>query len=193
MAFDVQYLAENWFNIAVTAFTAVSGIIAYLTFKDSRRGSEIELLTLGPFYSVAYVRDLESPPRQNMFFRIPLVFQNKGPRGGAIVGLRGSVKFPLWTDVESSVELVSPKYQHFDESSSSLALRENDTASMTMIVNFTMGSSAQANGKPVKTFQEMVKIKGSVTLTLSYRVPSSKRGKLEGKSNDLEVYLMFKK
>ena len=59
----LKYLADNWFNIAVTAFTAISGTIAYLTWRDSRRGPEIELITPVSFEVVAYTMDIESPFR----------------------------------------------------------------------------------------------------------------------------------
>lgn len=71
----LKYLADNWFNIAVTAFTAISGIIAYLTWKDSRRGPEIELITPVSSEKTAYINDVTSPFRHNMFFRFPLIFQ----------------------------------------------------------------------------------------------------------------------
>ena len=61
----LKYLADNWFNIAVTAFTAVSGIIAYLTWKDSRRGPEIQLITPTSSETTAYTMDVIHNPGFN--------------------------------------------------------------------------------------------------------------------------------
>ena len=198
MAFDLQYLADNWFNIAVTAFTVVSSIIAYLTFRESRRGPEIAMLTSGPFTPVAYAQDIDSPFSRNMFFRIPLVFQNTGARVGAVIGLSGLVKEPEWKFdttrdgirskewAESSVTLSSKGFQHIDLVSS-LELRENDSVSIIMTVNFTLKNSVPEKRRPEKTFQELVKSQGRVVIAFQYQASTSK-GKLEIKNIELVAY-----
>ena len=199
----LKYLADNWFNIAVTAFTAVSGTIAYLTWRDSRRGPEIELITPVSLESVAYTSDIESPFRHRMFFSLPLTFQNKGARVGAIIGLRCSLKGPPpwkyetnrdgvksaeWS--ESDLEVQRPKFQHYDPSSDVIELRENDTASLKVTVNFTLRDAEQDKRKPEKTFKELMK-STPVTLGIQYQASTSK-GKLESKSLELTVHPQFK-
>ena len=199
----LNYLSDNWFNIAVTAFTAVSGTIAYLTWRDSRRGPEIELITPVTFETVAYTMDIESPFRHRMFFTLPLTFQNKGARVGAIIGLRCFLKEPgawkyetnrdgvkstEWTESDAAVERT--RFQHYDPSSDVIELRENDTASLKVTVNFTLRDAEQDKRKPEKTFKELMK-STPVTLGIQYQASTSK-GKLESKSLELTVYPKFK-
>jgi len=199
----LNYLSDNWFNIAVTAFTAVSGTIAYLTWRDSRRGPEIELITPVTFETVAHTMDIESPFRHRMFFTLPLTFQNKGARVGAIIGLRCFLKEPgawkyetnrdgvkstEWT--ESDVAVERTRFQHYDPASDVIELRENDTASLKVTVNFTLRDAEQDKRKPEKTFKELMKSQ-SVILGLRYQASSSK-GKLESESLELTVHPQFK-
>jgi hypothetical protein len=198
----LKYLADNWFNIAVTAFTAISGVIAYVTWRDSRRGPEIELITPVTSDAIAYTSDVDSPFRHNMFFRLPLTFQNKGARVGAILGLHCSVKEPSWkydtnrdgvksTEwTESRVELSRQKFQHFDPETEVVELRENDTASLTVTVNFTLTDAEPEKRRPEKTFQELMKSR-SVILEIQYQASTSK-GKLESKTLGLVANLKFK-
>jgi hypothetical protein len=198
----LNYLSDNWFNIAVTAFTAVSGTIAYLTWKDSRRGPEIQVITPVSFEPVAYTSDVDSPFRRNMFFRFPLIFQNKGARVGTIIGLSCSVREPAWkyetnrdgvrsTEfTESTVSLQRQKFQHYDPASYSIELRENDTASLTVTVSFALTDAEPDKRRPEKTFQELMK-STSVILAIQYQASTSK-GKLESKNLVLIANPIFK-
>ncbi len=200
MDFDLlQYLAANWFNIGVTVSAAASATIAYLSFKESRRGPEIELLTKGPFELKAWTQDITNPFRRNMYFRGILVFQNKGPRGGTVLDMKASVKEPVWKYetvrdgatswefAESSVQFESEPFQHFDPTSMALALREHDTGSLRISVSFVLRDSEWDKRPPQRTFDELLKTQGRVVVQLEYKVSTAK-GKLDIKSAELQMY-----
>lgn len=91
---------------------------------------------------------------------------------------------------ESTVTVTREQFQHYDPAAHTIDIRENDTVSLTVTVNYTLTDPEPDKRKPEKTFQELFK-SNSVVLEVQYQAITSK-GKLESKSARLTVRPVFK-
>ncbi len=176
-------LASNWSNIAITAATVVLAILAYLGFKDSRRGPDVWLTTddLVEPETIVDIEDMATYYRERIFFTIRLTFSNYGPRSGAITSLTTKLSsyLPNYVVIDSSYFYGSGQSQTYTPDSIPLSIEGN--GSIGLVNNLTV--AVKEKGKPLL---KVLKDHPEFTITYSYTVVVSK-GKTKQRSNTVRV------
>lgn len=195
----MDYVANNWFNIAVTISAAASAIIAYLTFTDSRRGAEIALLVESPIDVFARIGIDQQHANQTLQFDLKLIFSNTGPRGGAVFEFVVKLREPPivyetlrgTTNVKDIIRnhvMVTGRKdeQPYDASLIALPVGGGGTVPLVAKVVLILESANPVSGPPNSSFAAILEKYRELTISIEYVVSASK-GKIVRKEAEIRV------
>ena len=176
-------LANNWSNIAITLATVLLAILAYLGFRDARRGPDVWLVTddLVEPETIVDIEDTSQYYRERIFLTNRLTFVNYGPRSGAITSLatKLSSSLPSYVGIDSSYFYGPSPNQTYSPDSVPLSVEGNGTVGL--VNNLTV--AVKEKGKPLL---RALKDHPEFTVTYSYTVVVSK-GKTKQRTNTVRV------